>query len=338
MPMDRLSPTKRFCLLVLCSTLLSALLCLSMEMQRRQQGYRPSVRDDLDLWALERQRANAAGAKAVAILGTSRILYGLDLAEFQRLLPKQTPVMLAVNGAYPLASFADLASDPSFQGDVLIEVDARGLARYYRDAQAPQVQHFRLGVGPSAQLHRRMLSQWQNLAVIADPNLGWLAATQRRFFAAPAPFPQHARMFPDRSASLDFSHPGISTQGMAAHFAAGVHADYLEHPPQPPAQWLAELADLKAQIHALRARGGHVWFFCAPTGGAHWQADQAGYPRHAYWDVFAEQIARAAGASAIYAHDVPALHAIALPDGSHIDQHDRRRFTQALVAALREGQ
>lgn len=302
-----------------------------VERHRRAQGHLPTVRDDLELWALERARVDRPGKDAIAILGTSRILYGLDPDVLARALPGKVPVMLAVNGAYPLAALSDLARDVRFTGSVLVDIDARGLSRYYRDMQQPQVRRFMTGVGPSAALHRRILSQWQAKTLLADADLGLVPTLTRLIFNAAPPQPRHATIAPNRAGQLDFQHPNTNVAAMAANFAAGVLADYSEHPPPTPDQWLAELDDVVQDIRVIRARGGRVLFFCSATSGAHLEADQKGYPRAQYWDRFAREIAEPNGAHAIYALDIPAIAALQLPDSSHIDQRDRAAFTAAVA-------
>ena len=271
-------------------------LCASIELHRRAQGHLPTVRDDLDLWALERARVNRAGQNAIAVLGTSRILYGLDIDALARAMPGKVPVMLAVNGAYPLAALSDLARDVKFTGTALVDIDARGLSRYYRDMQQAQVRRFTDGVGPSAAVHRRVLSQWQSRFLLGDAELGLMPTLTRLLFGAASPQPRHATIAPNRAGSLDFQHPNTNTEAMAANFAAGVLADYQDHPPPPPDQWLSELDAVAKDIRAIRARGGQVLFFCSATSGAHLLADQQGYPRAQYWDRFAREIAEPNGA------------------------------------------
>ncbi len=308
--------------------------CAMVELHRRAQGHLPTVRDDLDLWALERARVDHSGQDAIAILGTSRILYGLDPQALARALPGKVPVMLAVNGAYPLAALKDLAQDVKFTGTALVDIDARGLSRYYRDMQNAQVRRFIDGVGPSTTVHRRLLSQWQAKLLLGDAELGLMPTLARVFFNAAPPQPRHATIAPNRAGSLDFQHPNTNTAAMAANFAAGVLADYQDHPPPAPGQWLIELADVVQDIRAIRARGGQVWFFCSATRGAHLRADLQGYPRAKYWDRFAREIAEPNGARAIYALDIPAIAALPLPDSSHIDQRDRAAFTAAIAQLL----
>ena len=333
--MSNASKHRKYWLLSFSVAVLSCVvLCVSIELHRRAQGHLPTVRDDLDLWALERARVDRAGQNAIAVLGTSRILYGLDPDVLARALPGKVPVMLAVNGAYPLAALSDLARDGGFTGTALVDIDARGLSRYYRDMQQAQVRRFADGVGPSAAVHRRMLSQWQASLLLGDADLGLMPTLARLLFGAAPPQTRHATIAPNRAGALDFLHPNTNTTAMAANFAAGVLADYKDHPPPAPDMWLAELDDVVKDIRAIRARGGKVLFFCSATSGAHLMADQQGYPRAQYWDRFAREIAAPNGAQSIYALDIPAIAALSLPDSSHIDQRDRAAFTQAVAQLM----
>ncbi len=128
--MHNVNKHRKHWLLSFCIAVLSCVaFCSTVELHRRAQGHLPTVRDDLDLWALERARVDRAGQNAIAVLGTSRILYGLDPDLLARALPGKVPVMLAVNGAYPLAALSDLARDVKFTGTALVDIDARGLSR-----------------------------------------------------------------------------------------------------------------------------------------------------------------------------------------------------------------
>ena len=334
--MRNLSDLSKHWLLTFFIAVLSCVaLCAAVELHRRAQGHLPTVRDDLDLWALERARVDKAGADAIAILGASRILYGLDPDTLAHALPGKVPVMLAVNGAYPLAALGDLARDEKFTGTAFVDIDARGLSRFYRDMQQAQVRRFIEGVGPSATVHRRLLSQWQTSLLLGDAELGLMPTLTRIIFNGAPPQPRHATIAPNRAGSLDFLHPNTNTDAMSANFAAGVLADYQDHPPPTSDQWLTELDDVVQDIRAIRARGGQVLFFCSATSGAHLIADQSGYPRAKYWDRFRREIAEPNGAQAIYALDIPAIAALPLPDSSHIDQRDRPAFTAAIARLLK---
>jgi hypothetical protein len=314
--------------------LLSVIGLTQTERIRRLQGHQASVRDDADLWALNYRRAQKHGRNALALIGTSRMLYGLELSSLREAFPERTPIMLAANGAYPISTLHQLANDPKFKGDVLMDIDGRGLARYYFDMQQEYVAHAQVGVGPSTAINRRLQSQWQERAVIAKTELGIPAVLARRFFGAPTPFVSHEVMRVDRSASLDFQTLNLPIDAMRANFAQGVLADYQVHQPPSPDEFIADLAPVAKSLAALRAKGSRVWIFASPTNGAHAEADELGYPRARYWDRFSVEIAAPSGACAIHASDLPELSAIALPDSSHIDQRDQARYTSLLATAM----
>jgi hypothetical protein len=321
--------------ILLTTVLLSAVGLASIEKLRRVQGHHPSVRDAADLWALNYQQAKRAGDKALALIGTSRMLYGIDPNQLQQIFPQHTPFMLANNGAYPILSLQLLAEDQRFKGDVLMDIDGRGLAKPYFAMQPETIARAKQGLGPSLSLNRRLQSYWQNHAVIAQANLGLPALLARKLFGAPAPMPDHVRMYPDRSAQLDFQTSNLPISAMRANFAQGVLNDYQSNPPPTPEQYLRDLAPVVRYLTMLRKKGSRVWVFASPTNGAHRAADEKGYPRVHYWDRFAREIAAPNGACAINAMDIPELSAIDLPDSSHIDQRDRQRYTSALALAMK---
>ena len=105
---------------------------LLYEWYLRDQGHLPSIIDSSQLWAQERSRTD--GSDAVVFIGASRTLYGVDLRTVREVIPGSKPVMLALNGAYPMATLKALADDTAFSGTLLVDVDARGLSESNWDA------------------------------------------------------------------------------------------------------------------------------------------------------------------------------------------------------------
>jgi hypothetical protein len=277
-----------------------------------------------------RRRLRSAGDRGVALLGTSRMLFGVDPKRLKARLPGYQPIMLAINGEYPMAALRDLAADNSFRGVVVVDTDAAGLRLLYREMQQPHVAHFRAGFGPSRALHRRILTQWQRRMVVADPSYGLISAIQRRLFQQPPPQVRYVNVAPNRAGALDFGL--IDPAPLAAHFAQMQWDGLKLVPPPPPQQWLAELAPVALWVKQIQARGGKVLFFSTPTSGEHRRADDAGYPRDLYWDKAASVL----GAPMVCADDVPLLRGIPTKDGSHVDQRDRDRLTDGLAIAIHE--
>lgn len=301
---------------------------LAFERHHRAQGVRPTVLDDQDLWAQERGRLARHGAQAIALLGTSRMVYGIDPRHLRARLPGHRPVMLAINGTYPMAALRDLAQDEGFNGIVIVDTDAAGLRDEYRELQQPHVEHFHQGFGPSRAVHRRVLTAWQRRAVVADPNYGALAAVQRALFGQPAPQVRYAVTGADRAGALDFTR--VDPRPVAEHFARERRALLQRQPAPPPEVWRRSLAPVAGWVRAIQARGGQVLFFGMPTSGGQRDADEAAYPRALYWD----RIEAAVGAPVVHADDLPPLAGLQTPDGSHVDGRDRARLTDGLVLAL----
>src|SRR6185295_19173605 len=80
--------------------------------------------------------------RAVALLGASRIEFGVDPELLSHELGGRPVAMLAVNGRYPLAALRELADDPSFIGLAIVGVDARGMQRRHWDMQQSYFDHY----------------------------------------------------------------------------------------------------------------------------------------------------------------------------------------------------
>ncbi|MEO7199256.1 MAG: hypothetical protein ABIY56_03470 [Dokdonella sp.] len=311
-------------------TLLVALgVCGGVEYHWRSLGYVAAVIDSKLLWSEQRERVYARDSRTpLVILGASRIEFSIDMPLLQEALPKYTPVMLAINGHYPLAALRDLAADGNFHGVILCDIDSRGLTAAYRDMQQPYVDYFHQRWTPSWRLHRGALTWWQHTAVIANPDFGVLPSALRWLDGHPDPWKSYVRFRADRSGDADYSKVDIAplTKIFADNFQRRLQSD-----PAPPAQrWLAQLTDVQGWVGQIQARGGEVIFYNTPTAGELRQHADAAYPKDQYWDRFASMI----GAPTLDYTEVSALEAIPLPDGSHLDYRDKPAYTQALVDAL----
>jgi len=298
------------------------------EVYWRSQGYRPALIDDRDLWAIHRDRASGIDPQRhLTVIGASRIQLAFSVPAFEQAQPGWTATSLAINGHYPFAVLNDLANDPRFSGVVLCAVDARGLAHWYRDMSEPWVRHYHRDFGPQRRIERWLLSAVQQRLVVSGGEfnlvrrlLGWIEGRQ--------PVRHYTRMLPDRTIAADFSmtDPTVLRRG----FTQALAADYRKRPAPDPQRWREELRPVARAVARIRQRGGQVVFLRMPTADRHLELDQANYPREQYWDHLAE----ATGARSVHFADDPELAALELPDTSHIDQHDRARFTRRIVEIL----
>jgi len=181
---------------------------------------------------------------------------------------------------------------------------------------------------PSWRWHRVLLTYWQRAAVVADPAFGVAATLQRLLGAAAAPWRSYVDFHADRSGDVDFSQ--VDQAAATRNFVVALREDLREHPAQPSTAWLAGLQPVAAWIDAIRQRGGSVIFLRTPTTGEHRALEDAAYPDAQYWNM----LGAATDAPALESDAVPDLVALKLPDGSHVDMHDKPAYTRALAAAL----
>lgn len=318
--------------------LLAMLITLSgwgaFEWYWRGQGYAPTVMDSLDLWAQHRARAvKSAPPQRVALLGASRIQYGISPAVFRdethALGLKVDPVMLAVNGHYPLAALRDLSEDKQFVGAAIVGIDARGMDRRVWDMQRKYVQHYHHEWSPSRELHRRLLTQVQTVSLAERPDFALITLIKRELDGYGPPHKEYVTLERDRSGGTDYTKsnlPLIRAARINEH-----RTYYPANPPPSPELWLHEMREVVRWVERINARGGKVVFYREPVSDEHLDLDEKNFPRPLYWD----KLVSVMPATMIDFRDYPSLR-IDTPDTSHIDIHDIDRHTRALVRVLRQ--
>jgi hypothetical protein len=93
------------------------------ELMWRYAGAKPTVKDDMALWALNRESISVKDErKPLALLGSSRLLAGFCPSAFEKQHPDYRVVQLAWTGRHPLAVLKHLSEDKNFVGYVIVEV------------------------------------------------------------------------------------------------------------------------------------------------------------------------------------------------------------------------
>lgn len=300
----------------------------SIEGYWRSQGYVPGVIDSKALWSLQRDRVDSV-AHPLVLLGASHTQYGIDLELLRRALPGYTPIMLAINGHFPLAILHQLALDDEFHGMVWVDIEADGMRRALWGHSQAWIDYYHHAWSPSLKFHRRILTWWQQLALIANPKFSALASL-KHLINGTQPDTPPLTYHPDRSGNIDYSK--TDAEALRKHFVQlAEHAVRTLDPPNPQ-QWLADLETVNDWVRSIQARGGEVIFYRTPTQGKLRQLASQLYPRDRYWDRFAA----ATPAHTLMLRDVPAINRIPLPDGSHVDMHDKDDYTRAILAAFRK--
>lgn len=302
---------------------------LAFETYWRGQGYAPTVMDSFDLWSLHRSRASRpAPPLRVALLGASRIQYGLSPSVFRDEARNTDPIMLAVNGHYPLAALRDLAEDENFRGVAIVGIDSRGMDKKVWEMQAKHVLQYHHDWSPSREVHRRLLTYVQQHAIAARPDFAVVTLAKRYLDDQGPPYREYVTFERDRSGGTDYRKSDLAA--IRAARVADLRKYYPMYTPPAPAEWLNEMREVVRWVDKINARGGRVVIYREPVSGEHLELDEANFPRSKYWDRLVEIMP----ATMIDFRDYPEL-VIDTPDTSHIDIKDIDRHTRALVRVLK---
>lgn len=293
----------------------------------RNLGHLPSVIDSSQLWAQERSRTN--GLDAVVFIGASRTLYGVDLQTVREAMPGLKPVMLALNGAYPMATLEALADDSAFNGTLLVDVDARGLSESNWDAQSAKNHYFEHDWTPNWAVHRRLLNELQRHWVFLTPRLGVFPLLKSAITDAPAPFLAHDTLSAQREGFLNFDR--VSAAGLSEMFRVGLVEELALHPPPSEEHWLRALAPVKKWVQQIEARGGRVIFFVPPVSGHQAALAEAAYPLARYWQRFITEY----DLRGSHYRESDVFKTLELPDNSHVDARQKAEYTRLLLAELK---
>ncbi len=321
---------RRLLIALVIATVVASSALVAVESLWRGRGYAPVIVDSLDLWSSQRAKVYPRDGQALVFIGASRTLYAIDRGTLLSRLPNHVPVMLALDGRYPLATLRDLALDENFRGIIVCDIDAAGLAPPSLDLQKKEVDYYHHEFSPSRALHRLMLNHWQSNAVISRTDFSLVRSAARWWSNEGEPFRPYQWLDRRRFGFIDYTRgdPTVQPRQLAEHIAK--HGGHL--PKFAFEKWWPQIEETHHWVRALQARGGDVVFYSSPTSGQRRDVEEDWFPRAEYWD----KMAAATPAKTLHALDVPALRDFPLPDDSHIDYRQKPAYTKALVDALLE--
>jgi hypothetical protein len=299
----------------------------SYEAFLRTHHLKPSIEDDADLWAIQFDiiKSNHNG---IALLGASRIQFGVDPELMSRLLGGAPVAMLAVNGEYPVATLRAIAEETAFAGVVVVGIDSRGLSKSTWDMQRPYIDHYRVRWSPARRLHREILSWLQGYGVFARPEFSAIVVAKHWLGHQDVAKDYGVTIARHRGGGTDFARPELPL--IRHNRVAQIESYYLTASIPTPDEWLADLDVVSTWIKRIEDRGGKVILFREPVAGESLMLDEAHFPRALYWDRYAKR----SPAKMIDFRDTDEFRDFSLPDTSHIDRTDIPLFTEALVHLL----
>lgn len=285
-------------------------------------------------WATERRKIDRGGVP-IAIVGSSRGLFGTDLDVFEQVAGIR-PVQLALQGSSTRKFMADLAADPDFRG--LLIVDATPLNFYIS----------RAGLFDDAleYVHDQTLSQRSD---------HWLDQQLQRYLAYMdgdyrlMKIVERETHLPEREGVRG---PTAGVWKVATTFEGrqSFTWDRLRHDPRlrahavsvwqgamgrAPALSLAEIdaviADTRRDVEAIRARGGDVVFLRPPSSGKLAAIESTKFPRESVW----ERLLAGTQARGFHYADHAETRGVTCVEESHLSRADAAAFTRAYAAFLR---
>lgn len=296
----------------------------------RGRGHQPSIANDLDLWALQRDRISHAGVKGIALVGTSRIQAAIDVQAMQSELPGYVVAQLAVGGSSPVPVLADLAEDSRFRGVVICDITESYMAFQHESVQQDYVDHYRRsGSGWDARLDRAIGLERQQRMVVGQPELAPATLVGDWLLAGRLPRPSASALRQDRSRPVDFSRVDLQKR---LEFQRELVARHSGPVRMSTSGFLDRISPIEGMVKRIQARGGRVAFVYFPITGIRWDSNEQRFPRSEFWDAFAATTE----AFTLHFQDVSAMRDFDCPDYSHIDVADTVEFTLGLVDQLRQ--
>lgn len=316
----------------------TALLTAGWELFWRSKGLVAGDYKNTDaLWAEQRRKAVD---DATVIIGSSRILFDIDLDIWEELSGVR-PVQLAMEGTSPRIFLKDLANDPAFKGLVIVGVTTVLFFPNEGGLRESALKYYH-GETPS-----QRVDHW--LSMPLDRYLAFVDDQSRpRRQVQIWPFPLREGMQPrfdprkleimtaDRNTEMwarVVDDPAYQAEAKAQWeigfkiFAPPPNPDGSPSGPMPPEAVSGIIADVKADIDKIRARGGEVVFMRLPYGGGFAPVEDMGFPRAQFWD----RLVSETGSAGIAWQDHAALQGYELPEWSHLDPREAERYTRAVV-------
>jgi hypothetical protein len=319
---------------------LSFVAILSWEIHLRHTVKQLAYDDNEALWADKRARVYEPADKATVFIGSSRIKYDLDIATWRAITGKDA-IQLSNVGSSPRAVLTDLANDPDFKGNLVIDI-TEGL---FFSERAP---YNAITNKKIAYFHHRTPTQCFSFEVNHVLESQFFFLDQDNFsinaMMDNLPIPPRPGVFPGIYFPIGFTLADYDRQSvMTPEFVAdtnqhnavkGVWAYGMSQPfvPYSTGKMDSIFNSVKMDVDKIKARGGQVLFVRTPSDGMYRITESKYYPRDAYWD----RLLAMTGCKGIYYADYPATANLHCVEWSHLKPSDGVLYTKAFIQEMQE--
>lgn len=341
---DRPVPGRPWRAIVFGALAATAILTLAWESYWRANWYEAGdINNSSGLWA--EQRRKAVGG-ATVLIGSSRMLFDVDLDIWEEISGVK-PLQLATEGTSPRIFLEDLAADPKFHGLVVVGVTAPLFFTEKGGLREAVLEDYR-NETPSDRADFWLASRLESAFAFIDE------FTRPKSLLQAAPLPTRSGMAPhvfirklstadaDRETKMwkrveqDMAFQELAKANWIALIKKlspppGPNGE--PPPPMPDEAIAAVIAEVKANVEKIRAKGGDVAFARFPYEGVWQTTEDMGFPRERFWD----RLVAETGTVGVSWHDHVELQGYVLPEWSHLSASEAERYTRALVPILYGG-
>ncbi len=326
----RETPVRPWGRIALAALVISALLLGGWEVFWRGYDYQAAdYKNTSSRWAQERR--NAVG-EATVLIGSSRMLFNIDLDVWEQTSGGERPVQLALEGTSPRPFLSDLAQDDRFTGLAIADVNTfsffgsrsgrrADVLDYVRDETVAQRIGLPLTV-PFEAVFAFLDEQTRPKEILFNQSLPLRPGMTSRS----DPYKIYV-MQPDRNAEM-----WSRVVEDPAYRARVITAWGRMSPPPPPPDAKVDqvIAQVRADVDRIRARGGDVVFVQFPFAGGYAEIERR-YGRERFWDRLIAETETAG----INFQDHPQLLTLVPVEHSHLSARDAETYTRALLPLLR---
>jgi len=323
---------------------------LGWELYWRKQGYEPSLNDNKDLWALNRERLDK-NPKLTTVIGSSRILFGLNLNEWKKEFGEK-PLQLSTVASNVTVYLHHLAHDSNFSGTLIMGVDPY---LFFAPSGAPMdiptgnIEYYKKFSWAQRWSHHIGIPLDKNLAFLEQDDLPLKNLLER----LPLPLRKNVKEappIPPYFVSVDADRQGLMIKkvetdpAFRAHMIA-IWKKYFTPPPLPKGVTEQEFMKQNAEhvgstlkkvaesIKKIQDRGGKVIMVRYPSTGHVRQMEATYTPRQQFWNrIITETHAN----MSVHFEDFETLKNFQCPEESHLNGEDAVLFTKELIKILKE--
>ncbi len=323
---------------------LSVIGIAAWELYWRDQGKIPDLDDDKNLWAVQRAEVENASKNDVVLLGSSRVLFDIQLDEWE----KETgvrPIQLACAGGSPIPTFHDIVNYTDFKGTILVGVTP-GLffSTTFPEAgpwKRPQtrIDYYEDRTYAQRLNHWLSLPLQKNLAFVSTSEEGWSDDIDLKSLlntidignrtGKPKDPPFYAFQYIDEDRN-NYMSERTATDTAFANSIQRVWKFFImsnTNPPDKESTTKFFVDDAKKFME----RGGNLILLRCPSSGWLKGGEDKFLPRTEYWDT----LVNATNAKAYHYEDYEQLKHLECPEWSHLSAPDARYFTTELVKIMK---